>query len=99
MKHKHAELIKQWADGAEIQCFHDHYGVWQDIPSPPYWFDNVQYRIKPEEKQPVVRWLWACKHNKWWQIASLFMTDEEVQKFTNPFNYIKLEYTRTEFPE
>jgi hypothetical protein len=94
MKHKHADLIKQWADGAQIQWFHDHYGIWQDIVSSPYWMDGVQYRIKPEEKQPVVRWKWAYKADNSWVEMTRFMSESEV-----PSDCIKLEYTRTEFPE
>jgi hypothetical protein len=100
MKHKHAELIKAWADGAEIQCFHEHYGIWQDIVSPPYWIDGVQYRIKPEEKQPVVRWLWASKIGDEWHCQRTFLTDAEAVKHLN-YSYLvtKLEFTRQEFPE
>ena len=96
MKHKHAELIHAWADGAEIESKVN--GYWWGT-NPPRWDLDYEYRIKPEEKKPVVRWLWAYRDGKWWQIDSLFMTDEDVQKFPNSFNYIKLEYTRTEFPE
>jgi hypothetical protein len=49
MKHKHAELIKKWADGAEIQV-KNKYNEWVDDES-PNWGLNLQYRIKPEEKQ------------------------------------------------
>jgi len=49
MKHKHAELIKQWADGAEIQC-KNVYNEWLDSDSPS-WDDDTEYRLKPEEKK------------------------------------------------
>jgi len=48
MKHKHAELIKKWADGAEIQ-FKNAYNDWLDSDS-PNWDDDIEYRLKPEEK-------------------------------------------------
>ena len=48
MKHKHAELIKKWADGAEIQ-WKDKNGQWEDMVE-PLWFKNYEYRLKPEEK-------------------------------------------------
>ena len=46
--HKHAELIKAWADGAEIEvlCGKDYWEVRQH----PAWNQKVQYRIKPEPK-------------------------------------------------
>ena len=47
MKHKHAELIKAWADGAEIEVKHPWSDDWMstDIPS---WSYDKEYRIKPE---------------------------------------------------
>ena len=50
--HKHAELIKAWADGAEIECqtsFKDWVGT--RVPS---WDSASKYRIKPEPKPDVV---------------------------------------------
>ena len=44
--HKHAEIIKAWADGAEIQ-YNDGYG-WRDIKD-PLW-TSEEYRIKPDVK-------------------------------------------------
>ncbi len=41
--HKHAELIKQWADGAEIEHWCD--GIWE-VTDPPMWRESEQYRIK-----------------------------------------------------
>ena len=46
MKHKYSELIKKWADGAQIQVKYDE---WQDTNS-PQWDEEFEYRIKPEEK-------------------------------------------------
>jgi hypothetical protein len=96
--HKHAELIKAWADGAEIQ--YNHWGsAWKDSTSPT-WDKNFQYRIKPEEKQPVVRWLWASKIGREWRCLDTFLTDAEAVQKLNYSNLVtKLEYTRTEFPE
>lgn len=47
MKHKHADLIKAWADGAQIQRFSMIYAKWQDAPD-PNWDLDFQYRIKPQ---------------------------------------------------
>ena len=61
MKHKHAELIKAWADGAEIET------KWKNADSDWYpqedflWFirsefaDKADFRIKPTPKPDVVR--------------------------------------------
>lgn len=45
MKHKHAKLIKAWADGTEIQYWDS--GHWWDTTGPS-WDLNCEYRIKPE---------------------------------------------------
>lgn len=47
--HKHSELIKQWADGAEIQYYHNVTQVWCDTrDNQPFWGVDTQYRIKPK---------------------------------------------------
>lgn len=48
--HKHAELIKAWADGAEIQVRSskkEHDPQWINTERPS-WDDTLEYRIKPE---------------------------------------------------
>lgn len=51
MKHKYAELIHAWADGAEIECKADSSNLNDWIPCPhPFWDDDsVEFRIKPKE--------------------------------------------------
>lgn len=44
---KHAELIKAWADGAEIQYRYGNH--WVDV-SCPAWLDSDIYRLKPVPK-------------------------------------------------
>ena len=66
---KHAELIKAWADGAEIQKYvkvlesgNAFGGVvkydWVSQPKPE-WKEDGEYRIKPKEKQKVKMWQWV----------------------------------------
>ena len=45
--HKHAELIKAWADGAEIEVKKP--DGWE-IRFSPKWHPDNEYRIKPEPK-------------------------------------------------
>ena len=49
--HKHAELIKAWADGAEIEMKVSEWH-WVYIHK-PHWDDDVEYRIKPEKPDVV----------------------------------------------
>jgi hypothetical protein len=48
-KHKHAELIHAWADGAEIQYRNDRNGqTWSNCRvNSPIWSEYEEYRIKP----------------------------------------------------
>jgi len=53
MKHKHCDLIKAWADGADIQ-YYDTYtynGIWRDVASRDLtWHPETEYRIKPKNE-------------------------------------------------
>ena len=57
MKHKHAELIKAWADGAEIQAYSRALNEWYDCIDPNWNEVLVTFRIKPEPKPDVVEYL------------------------------------------
>ena len=52
-KHKHADLIIAWANGAEIEYFYDPLEKWCTAGK-PYWEKNILFRIKPEPKPDVV---------------------------------------------
>ncbi len=59
-RHKHADVIKAWADGAKVQCRAPKNGrydpPWFDIPSDEtvYWSNDAEYRVKPEPKPDEV---------------------------------------------
>lgn len=57
MKHKWANEIKAWADGAEIEkwMLND---TWQ-IELRPGWYDYERYRIKPQPKE--LQYLYVSK--------------------------------------
>ena len=64
--HKHAELIKAWADGAVIQRKIIRTGENIDEPiisyswlteNMPMWSIHEEYRIKPEPKPDVVKYV------------------------------------------
>lgn len=60
--HKHAELIKDWADGAEIEVSMDG-SHWSDCRDAPAFNVNFNYRIKPEPRPDIVRYGIATH---WW---------------------------------
>jgi len=56
--HKHAAIIKAWADGAQIQEINDNH-VWKDVGvngAAVLFSDISNYRIKP--KEPIVKYLY-----------------------------------------
>jgi len=61
MKHKHADLIHAWADGAQIQCKSLEDDKWENVRTPS-WCEHFFYRIKPELKPDVIYW---TRVNKW----------------------------------
>ena len=54
--HKHAAIIKAWADGADIQWYdasaREH--RWKDCPQHFDWGAPVHFRVKPEPKKDHV---------------------------------------------
>lgn len=94
--HKHAELIKTWADGHEIQIkVHD---TWVDT-SQPIWFPEDEYRLKPqtyEYRLALMNFSTLAEHNL--AIVSTKKQETEIQdneyfiKFLSPW----LTYTSQE---
>lgn len=52
VKHKHAEVIHAWADGAEIEYRGKDGEQWMRTGIPE-WSDHTQYRVKPAKVYPV----------------------------------------------
>jgi hypothetical protein len=52
--HKHAEIIKAWADGAEIEFYSGYHSEWKPIGENPMWSERLVFRIKPEPKPDKV---------------------------------------------
>jgi hypothetical protein len=67
--HKHAELIKMWADGHEIQRYSRCNECWVDDPCPT-WHVDSKYRRKP--KPDAVRYIAVNL------IKATFMTDHRT---------------------
>ena len=53
MRHKHADLICAWANGAQIQYYDAIMCRWSDNENPK-WYEGIKFRIKPEPKPDVV---------------------------------------------
>ena len=61
MKHKHSDVIKAWADGAQVEYLYTDTMKWHTTPNPQFSI-NVQYRVKPEPKPDVVRYVETDKY-------------------------------------
>jgi hypothetical protein len=55
-QHKWHKEIKAWADGAEIE-YKDSKGEWRHAEA-PYWHNELEYRIKPQPKEPQYLYVW-----------------------------------------
>jgi hypothetical protein len=67
--HKHAELIKAWADGAIIQ-YYSHDDEWFDvIKNSPSWKEDQKYRIKPKSKPNFIEIFWSEKQKCWIEVT------------------------------
>lgn len=53
--HKHAKLIKAWADGAEIQYKTPTCTDWNSCKEPS-WIHTWEYRIKPDIPEGFTKW-------------------------------------------
>lgn len=106
-KHKHADTIKAWADGAIIEYFDKFDKRWKDCANnQPLWYESVEYRVKVEEKKPVVRWMWSMKLTAFrgcddtnWHCLPNFYTEEEINKKYPSAELVKLDWSKTEFPD
>lgn len=70
--HKHAAVIKAWADGAEIECRYAYRGAesaetWRSPSNPPQWHTTWEYRVKPAHKwQKEIDAFAAGKQIQYW---------------------------------
>ena len=67
-RHKHYETIVAWAEGKEIQHFWN--GLWLDwnADSGPGFYEDQEYRIKPEPKPDVVEECFASVGSFQWYL-------------------------------
>ena len=77
-RHKHADVIHAWADGADIQYLMLD-GVWDDI-SFPFLNESNEYRIKPRtvKREGWVNIYHICSVHATEEIAKTFAVDDLV---------------------
>ena len=58
MKHKHADLIIAWANGAEIEYLNGINNEWRTfVKDHNVWYEDWEYRIKPEPEPDYVQYI------------------------------------------
>jgi len=62
MKHKHAELIKAWADGAIVEEYRPNLNQWVEPQPYPIWDARFSYRIKPEPQYFEPQFFYVYSH-------------------------------------
>src|SRR5574337_1787543 len=82
--HKHAELIKKWADDTSLKIQYNLRGRWIDI-SPPSWTEEYNYRIKPE----VIRYRVALLENERNHYVLTTTENAEAVRITTNTKFIK----------
>lgn len=81
--HKHAELIKAWADGAEIECKFLS-GVWRTVDYPDWANPDEEYRIKPEPKPDYCRYIVGDRESNNWEEYSVAQELWDSKKLHKP---------------
>ena len=68
MKHKHYDCIVAWAEGKDIQFKAFSHSDWEDVDmTGEEWYEHYTYRIKPEPKPDVVKYL-ICGLKSWVEV-------------------------------
>ena len=74
--HPHNDLIKEWKKGAKIEAYI--VDNWVEEPNPD-WYEDTQYRIKPEQKtKTVYEWLYKIEADRY-QLHPYLMDEEEAK--------------------
>lgn len=91
--HKHAECIKAWADGCEIELMIGSSGKW-NTSSDPSWESFINYRIKPT---PVMAWYRVAEAKNGTWIANASVDLREIESSTNFIRWLtdRIEYEVT----
>lgn len=96
-QHKHAELIKAWADGTTIESKRKDSDdtMWMIDPNPSWGYDWLEFRIKPKEKQKVKMWQWVFK-NTWGNktivgiTESFFANEQSVEEVVGDDKHVSI---------
>ena len=89
-KHTHCDLIKAWADGAEIQYYETYTngGTWRAVANRDLnWHPEIVYRIKPKSK--IVKFKVAMLKGYITEQYPVIIFDTEYSKWESHSDFIK----------
>ena len=90
--HKHAEIIKAWADGAEIEVRYPNEGnLWRDCPN-PLWSRVHEYRVKPAPKPDYANYIAVNNEYGVRRFSELDDARLHICKKPEEFTILKLTY-------
>ena len=77
-QHKWHKEIKAWADGAEIEWANafEPIGYWQKCVKPDWDNEHIEYRIKPQPKEPQYFYLYQGKTTQYIALSDIKRHDK-----------------------
>lgn len=96
MKHKHCELIKAWAEGADIEYKHSDRSDWERIKN-PIWNGMGEYRIKPKETKKIKMECWMVYSRLEWYEEGKLKPREYQVRVPSEDKIIEVDYTYRSF--
>lgn len=85
---RHAEVIKQWADGAQIQSRICDKDKWIDEVR-PQWYDDYQYRVKPVAQKIKYRNYFYTTGGRKPQLKVAALMDTELTDAFEEYSWFK----------
>lgn len=97
--HVHCEVIKLWADGAEIEWRLNDLDNWRSVINPSF-YEDYQYRVK---KTIVTKYLYAysTEPSKEVRVSNIFYKDDdEFLKLNSRIHkFERIDFTAEDFEE
>ena len=87
-QHKWHKEIKAWADGEEIEWDFESLGDWQSTDEPQWHDPRLNFRIKPQPKEPQYLYVYYLKGQG---EAYLYHCKQELETGIDYIGKIKLE--------